>query len=168
MNAQVNVQADSTQNTQHGSSSNAVNFMRTLQQIEDSKDPAAMIALYTEESTLWKPALQQPKEGLEGASTFWQEYLTPFARIHSSFNNVIENSEGDIVLEWVGEGELEGGSPIRYTGVSLVRMVEGKVKYFRTYYDSAAFLMGKSVNDGQPTEVNPALASEVASGQTEE
>ena len=158
----------SDQDTQNGSSRNAINFMQTLQQIEDSKDPAAMIALYTEESTLWKPSLQQPLEGVPGATKFWSEYLVPFAHIHSRFNNVIENSAGDIVLEWVGEGELKSGAPIRYTGVSLVRMLEGKVEYFRTYYDSAAFLMGKSVNDGQPTEANSALVSEVASGQLEE
>ncbi len=142
--------------------------MRILQQIEDAKDPGAMVALYSDESTLWKPSLQHPKEGVEGAQSFWQEYLAPFARIHSSFNNVIENGDGDIVLEWVGEGELEGGGPIRYTGVSLVRMLEGKVKYFRTYYDSAAFLMGKSVNEEQPSATNPALVSEAASGQQKE
>ena len=158
----------SAQKTQHGSSSDAVQFMRTLQQIEDAKDPGAMVALYSDESTLWKPSLQHPKEGVQGAQSFWQEYLAPFAHIHSSFNNVIENGDGDIVLEWVGEGKLQRGGPIRYTGVSLVRMLEGKVVYFRTYYDSAAFLMGKSVNDGQPTEANPARVSEAASGQLEE
>ncbi len=156
---------NSNESLQYGSSSDAIHFVRTLQQIEEAHDPAAMVALYTEESTLWKPSLQQPKEGLEGAQTFWSEYLAPFSRIHSSFNNVIENAQGDIVLEWVGEGELERGGPIRYTGVSLVRMVEGKVKYFRTYYDSAAFLTGKSVNDEQPTAVNPALVSETDSGK---
>ena len=158
----------SGQDTRHGSSSDATRFMRTLQQIEASKDVAPMVALYGDESTLWKPSLQQPLEGVEGATKFWSEYLAPFARIHSSFNNVIENSEGDMVLEWVGEGELQRGGPIRYTGVSLVKMLEGKVKYFRTYYDSAAFLMGKSVNEEQPSANNPALVSEVVSGQLEE
>jgi len=152
----------------HGSSSDATHFMQILQQIEDSRDIAPMVALYTDESTLWKPSLQQPLEGVEGATKFWSEYLAPFARIHSSFNNVIENGEGDVVLEWVGEGELQRGGPIRYTGVSLVQMLEGKVKYFRTYYDSATFLMGKSVNEQQPSANNPALVSEVASGQLEE
>ena len=158
----------SPKDIQHGSSSNATTFMRTLQQLEDSKDVAPMVALYSDESTLWKPSIQQPVQGVEGANKFWSEYLAPFKRIHSSFNNVIENEAGDIVLEWVGEGELQRGGPIRYTGVSLVRMLEGKVVYFRTYYDSAAFLMGKSVNVEQPSATNPALVSEAASGQLEE
>ena len=44
-------------------------------------------------------------------------------------------------LEWTSEGRLPTGTAINYQGVSLLEFdAAGRVKRFRTYYDSAAFL----------------------------
>lgn len=49
-------------------------------------------------------------------------------------------SNGSAVLEWISEGTLTSGEPLKYQGVSIIETVDGKVQRFRTYYDSAAFL----------------------------
>ena len=48
--------------------------------------------------------------------------------------------DGGAALEWESEGALPTGAPIRYRGVSLLEFAGDRVKRFRTYYDSAAFV----------------------------
>jgi ketosteroid isomerase-like protein len=117
----------------------AERFMQTLQEIEQSGDVEPMVALFAEESEASNLAHSQPHRGKEGARKFWQEYLSAFKEIHSTFHNVIEG-ESAFVLEWTSEGSLPSGEPIHYPGVSIVETGGGEVRRFRTYYDSAAFL----------------------------
>ena len=120
-------------------SETAEKFMQTLQQIEENKNVEPLVSLFTEDAQLSNLATPSPLQGKDGARQFWQKYLSVFQRIHSKFTNVVE-SNGSAVLEWISEGTLTSGEPLKYQGVSIIETVDGKVQRFRTYYDSAAFL----------------------------
>lgn len=113
-------------------------FMEALKTLETAQDAATLIALFADDATLERMT-HKTYEGKADAETFWQEYLAPFATIATEFCNVTEDDDG-AVLEWVSEGSLEGGKAIRYRGVSSLGFEGERVKSFRTYYDSAAFL----------------------------
>ena len=117
----------------------AERFMRTLQEMEQSGDVEPMVELFAEEAEASNLAHREPHRGREGARTFWQEYLSAFGEVRSTFNNVVE-SESAIVLEWRSEGRLPSGEPIHYSGVSILEAEGQQVRRFRTYYDSAAFI----------------------------
>lgn len=120
-------------------SETAEKFMQTLQQIEEKKNVESLVSLFTEDAELSNLATPVPLQGKNGARQFWQKYLSVFQQIHSKFTNVVE-SDGSAVLEWISEGTLTTGEPLKYQGVSIIEKVDGKVQRFRTYYDSAAFL----------------------------
>ncbi|MBB6099204.1 limonene-1,2-epoxide hydrolase [Deinobacterium chartae] len=117
----------------------AENFMRTLQEIERQRDPQPMLAFFDEQSTLRNLGLQEPMHGLEGAQRFWQAYLDNFSEVRTDFNRVIEGPQG-IALEWESSGKLGDGRDFRYEGITVLEVDEDKVRHFRSYYDSAAFL----------------------------
>src|SRR5262245_699205 len=107
-------------------------FMGALQEAQGSGDVGALVALFADDAELSKLANDQP-------SRFWRDYLKSFYRVRSSFTHVFEGS-GTASLEWVSEGALPGGRPIRYAGVSLLEIEGDRVRRFRAYYDSAAFV----------------------------
>ncbi len=117
-------------------------FKSTLQQIEQSRDPEALVALFAEDSELINLALTEPMRGLDGARKFWSNYLSAFEAIQSTFHHTTETDK-TAVLEWVSEGTMATtGQPFNYRGVSVVEHDGAKVHRFRTYYDSAVFLPG--------------------------
>lgn len=117
-------------------------FMKTLQEIENSRDPGALVALFADDSELINLALTEPLHGTEGAQRFWTNYLAAFDKIHSDFNHVTQ-TDGTAVLEWVSQGSMAGtGQDFNYRGVSVIEHEGDKVKRFRSYYDSAVFLPG--------------------------
>lgn len=117
-------------------------FKSTLQQIERSRDPAALVALFAEDSELINLALTEPMKGVEGANKFWSNYLTAFDTIKSTFNHTTQTDK-TAILEWVSEGTMATtGQPFNYRGISVVDHDGEKVHGFRTYYDSAVFLPG--------------------------
>ena len=119
----------------------AETFMSTLQQIEQSRDPEALVQLFGENSELLNLALTEPMRGQEGARRFWTNYLAAFESIRSTFHHHL-STENDAVLEWVSEGVMTSGQPFNYRGVSVIEHADGKATKFRTYYDSAVFLPG--------------------------
>ncbi len=120
----------------------AETFMSTLQQIEQSRDPEALVALFGEDAELLNLALTEPMRGQEGARHFWTNYLKAFETIRSTFHHHL-NTDQDAVLEWVSEGVMSpSGQPFNYRGISVIEHANGKATKFRTYYDSAVFLPG--------------------------
>lgn len=67
------------------------------------------------------------------------DYLKVFDRAASRFTQVTEGN-GTAVLEWETDGVLRQGHPIHYCGVSIIETADGRVKKFRSYYDSAQFV----------------------------
>ena len=123
-------------------SNHAETFMTTLQQIEDSRDPEALVALFGEHAELLNLALTEPMKGMEGARKFWTNYLAAFEKIRSTFHHHLQTDD-KAVMEWVSEGVMAGtGQPFNYRGISVVEYDGDKVSKFRTYYDSAVFLPG--------------------------
>ncbi len=120
----------------------AETFQRTLQQIEQSRDPEALVTLFGDDAELFNLALTEPMKGVEGARRFWTNYLSAFEKIRSEFHHTI-STDKDAVLEWVSEGVMSAsGQPFNYRGVSVIEHDGAKVHRFRTYYDSAVFLPG--------------------------
>ena len=120
----------------------AETFQSTLQQIEQSRDPEALVALFGDDAELLNLALTEPMKGIEGARKFWTNYLSAFEKIRSTFHHTI-STDKDAVLEWVSEGVMaSSGQPFNYRGTSVIEHDGGKVHKFRTYYDSAVFLPG--------------------------
>ncbi len=121
-------------------SERAERFMSGLQDIEESGDVAPLVEQFADDATLSRLTQLEDWQGKEGAQKFWSEYLSAFGEIHSTFSNVVE--EGDsVILEWESKGSLPAGQPLHYRGVSVLEFDGERVQGFRTYYDSAAFVL---------------------------
>jgi ketosteroid isomerase-like protein len=112
--------------------------MDALKTYEAEGEVDALAERFTDDATLER-LTHKTYEGKEDTARFWREYLEPFEEVATEFFNVTEDDDG-AVLEWVSEGRLKGGKALRYKGVSSLSFEGDKVKSFRTYYDSAAFL----------------------------
>ena len=124
------------------SSNFAETFKSTLQQIEQSRDPEALVALFAPDAELLNLALTEPMKGTEGAHKFWANYLSAFEKIQSNFHHTADG-DNTAVLEWISEGVIAAtGQPFNYRGVSVIEHDGEKAHKFRTYYDSAVFLPG--------------------------
>jgi steroid delta-isomerase-like uncharacterized protein len=117
----------------------AEQFMRALKDAERSGDAEPLVAMFADDAEVSNLVKTEPLRGLDGTRQFWQDYLKAFERIESEFTHTTASDEG-AALEWVSEGTLPTGKPIRYRGVSILDIADGKVRRFMTYYDSAAFL----------------------------
>lgn len=117
----------------------AERFMRTLQQIEETKEVEPLVELFSETADLINLAMHHPLQGREHIRQFWQNYLSVFGQIHSRFTHV-NQGDGTITLEWISEGTSASSEPLSYRGVSILEVQDDLVQHFRTYYDSAIFL----------------------------
>lgn len=126
-------------------------FQEALQRAEASGDVEALVALFDPEAELMRLNHLEPARGQEGARRFWQGYLAQFEVVRTEFGPAVLG-EHAAAFEWLSEGTLAGGQPIRYRGVSVLEFKGEAVACLRTYYDSAAFLpAGAKVKEGQPT-----------------
>lgn len=116
----------------------AQTFMNALKQVEREREVSPLVELFGDDATLERMT-HKTYEGKGDAEAFWTEYLEPFEEVSTEFFNVTEDDE-TVVLEWQSKGTLKGGKDLSYRGVSSFDVSDGKVKSFRTYYDSAAFL----------------------------
>ena len=114
-------------------------FMTGLQEAERTRDVEPLVRLFAEDAEVESPMLRRSHRGRDGARQFWKEYLGAFGEVRSEFTDT-RRAESSAILEWKSDGTLPDGKPISYRGVSLIDFDGGKVKRFRTYYDSAAFL----------------------------
>ncbi len=117
----------------------AERFMDALRRSEKDHTPDPLVELFDEKAELRNLSGDAPETGIAGARKFWTAYLDSFGRIASTFHHVVEGPDG-IVLEWTSEGTLPDGRPIHYRGVSVLEAANDRVRRFRAYYDSAAFV----------------------------
>jgi ketosteroid isomerase-like protein len=117
----------------------AEDFMHAVQEAERTGDVGRLVEMFADDAEVTNIALKEPFRGREGARRFWDDYLKIFDRIGSNFTRVTEGG-GTAVMEWEAEGALRQGRPIRYCGVSIIETDGGRVKKFRSYYDSAQFI----------------------------
>ena len=134
-------------------SDGAQTFMDALREAERSREVAPLVALFAGDATCQNPARTAEHRGADGARRFWQDYLSAFEQVRSTFDRVSEG-DGFAALEWHSDGRLPNGGPIRYRGVSLVEFdAAGRVRRFCTYYDSAAFLPNGAKHAGDAAAV---------------
>lgn len=118
----------------------AKEFQSALQRMEQSRNVDDLAGFFSDDAELSNLGAAQGLRGMEGVRRFWQNYLQPFREVRSEFYNSFAG-DGTAALEWRSEGALTSGQPIAYRGVSILALnEEGKVREFRTYYDSAAFV----------------------------
>ena len=116
-------------------------FMRSLQEIERTGRLEPLVDLFHPDAEALNLGRAEPAQGRAQIRDFWQGYLASFREISSEFTNVIEGDGGNgAVLEWISRGALPNDEPVEYRGVSVLEIEDGKVRRFRTYYDSAVFL----------------------------
>jgi len=119
----------------------AQRFVDALQHLEQSRDVDGFVdAVFAADVELFRPEVNRRLGGRDGAREFWQQYLSQFRYIASTF--VRATQQGDLaVLEWVSEGERSSGGAITYRGVSVLDLDDqGRVRRFATYFDTAAFV----------------------------
>lgn len=114
-------------------------FIQALQQTEQTGDAGQLVEMFADDAEVSNLSLPEPLRGRAGARQFWQGYLHQFDHIRSEFRDVSE-ADGKAVLEWRAKGALRGAPPIFYRGVTLLDIEGERVRRFRSYYDSAAFL----------------------------
>jgi ketosteroid isomerase-like protein len=114
-------------------------FPRRLQSFEQDGDVEPLVELFTEDAQLSKLDDLDSASGRDGARQFWTDYRNLFSGIASTFSSTTTDGER-VVLEWVSQGKLTNGRSFRYPGVSVLDVEGDRVRGFRTYYDSAAFV----------------------------
>jgi hypothetical protein len=118
-------------------------FVRQLQEFEQSRDVEPLVALFARDTELSRLDGSGVHRGREGARDFWIAYRDQFGELSSRFTGDVR-ADGKAALEWVAEGTIataDGGTrPIRYPGVSLLEHDDAGITRFRTVYDSGPFL----------------------------
>jgi ketosteroid isomerase-like protein len=117
----------------------AEDFAEALNRLERDRDLDAFLGQFADGAVLVRPESGSQETGVDGARRFWQTYLDQFEQVRSTFGRIVDAGAVS-ELEWVGDGRLASGRPVRYAGVSLLEHDSaGKVTRFATYYDTAAF-----------------------------
>ena len=112
-------------------------FIEALWTLEETKDAGPLTALYAENASIGNVLAPDQYQGPDGAKTFWTEYRGSFETAKSKFRTVIA-SEGGAALEWTTEGTSFSGSPLSYSGVTILEIDGGKVTRSSAYFDPSA------------------------------
>jgi SnoaL-like domain len=117
-------------------------FVAALRTLEQSGDLEDMVGLSTQSTRWWSVGPGGESTGPEGARGFWERYRRAFAEIGSAFSTVTETPLR-VVLEWTSTGSHHNGSPVRYTGATVLEFDaddDETLAAVRLYYDTAATL----------------------------
>ena len=111
-------------------------FVEALRILESDGFVEQLVALFSEDSTLWSLGMENSLRGNEGAKRFWHRYRETFSTVTSEFTHsfTLENMS---VLEWSTLATLKNGKKVSYKGVSLLKIEAVKITMFRSYYDTA-------------------------------
>lgn len=112
-------------------------FIQALWTLEETKDAEPLASLYTEGALVGNMIAPDHYQGQDGARTFWTEYRGTFDAAKSKFRNVIAG-DGSAALEWTTEGTSFNGSPLSYSGVTILEIEGGKVTRSSAYFDPSA------------------------------
>jgi hypothetical protein len=116
-------------------------FVDALRALEDRGEIDDMVALAADDTRWWSTGPDQNRAGDEGAARFWRAYREAFAEIRSEFTAATE-TPGRVVLEWRSTGRHHDGSPVRYSGVTVLDLGgtpdDPVLAEVRLYFDTAA------------------------------
>ena len=120
----------------------AKRFMEALAALEESRDAEPLAGLYAETAKIGNVLAPDHFEGPDGARQIWTEYRGTFDTAASSFRNVIAG-DGRAALEWTTEGTSFEGSPVSYSGVTILEVEGELITRSAAYFDPSA--LGKQV-----------------------
>lgn len=112
-------------------------FIEALWTLEETKDAGPLTALYAENASVGNVIAPDQYQGPDGARKFWTEYRGSFDTAKSQFRNVIA-SDTSAALEWTTEGTSFNGSPLSYSGVTILEIEGDKVTRSSAYFDPSA------------------------------
>ncbi len=112
-------------------------FIQALWTLEETKDAGPLTALYADDALIGNVIAPDQHRGPDGAKTFWTEYRGSFDAAKSKFRSVIA-SDGGAALEWTTEGTSFSGSPLSYSGVTILEIEGDKVTRSAAYFDPSA------------------------------
>ena len=124
----------------------AQQFIDALRNLEKGRenDVAALVELFSDNARITNAALQlvdKEEIGRNGATHFWTEYKKTLGDCFSTFHHVT-NDDDAAGLFWTTEGTGPDGNGVKYDGVSLLEFdAEGKITFFRGYYDTRDLTM---------------------------
>lgn len=136
-------------------------FLDALHTLEADHDPGPLAALVTPDADVLSIDGHGPREGPEGMSELFTQYLDQFDRIETTFTRINEN-DAQAALEWSSDAELTGGHPVTYTGITILDHTHGAITRFRTVYDSGALLRPRA--DAHPADDTTPAAPERDAG----
>lgn len=119
----------------------AQTFIDALHKLEQGTtgDVAALVALYSNDATLNNSALDNKNTEMSGTdqiTKFWTEYKETLGDIFSKFHHVTTDEDA-AGLFWTTEGTNPAGDKVHYHGSTLLQFNdEGKIEFFRGYYDT--------------------------------
>ncbi len=111
-------------------------FIQALWTLEETKDVEPLVGLYAKDALVGNLIAPDQYSGPDGARTFWTEYRGSFDAAKSKFRNVIAG-DGSAALEWTTEGTSFNGSPLSYSGVTILEIEDGKVTRSSAYFNPA-------------------------------
>ena len=112
-------------------------FIDALWALEDTKDAGPLTALYAENALVGNVVAPEQYRGPDGAKKFWTEYRGTFDAARSEFRSVIA-SDGHAALEWTTKGTGFNGSPLEYSGVTILDIEGDKVTRSSAYFNPKA------------------------------
>ncbi len=111
-------------------------FIEALRTLESDNNIEPLAALYADNARVGNVLTPDKFQGQDGARRFWTEYRGTFDRVESRFQNVIA-ADGRAALEWTTEGTDFGGSPLRYSGVTILEADGDRLTRSCAYFDPA-------------------------------
>lgn len=115
-------------------------FVSALEKLHQDRDVEPLVELFSDDATLNKAGVPHGESGQDGARVFWLQYRDVFNDIASDFTHRVVGDDL-AYLEWTSRGSLRDGHDFEYEGVSVLESHGDTIEAFRTYYDTAAFLV---------------------------
>ncbi|PQV64344.1 SnoaL-like domain-containing protein [Abditibacterium utsteinense] len=119
----------------------AKEFIDALHALEQGRadDANQLAALFAQNATLRNAALDNKEAEIKGADQilrFWIEYKETLGEVFSRFHHVIASDKA-AGLFWTTTGVNPAGEAVNYHGSTLLQFgSEGKIEFFRGYYDT--------------------------------
>ena len=111
-------------------------FIQALWTLEETKDVEPLVGLYAKDALVGNLIAPDQYSGPDGARAFWTEYRGSLDGAKSKFRNVLAG-DGSAALEWITEGTSFNGSPLSYSGVTILEIEDGKVTRSSAYFNPA-------------------------------
>ena len=113
----------------------AQRFIDALHALEADRDAAPISALYAIGAIAGNTGTTQVHDPGE----FWVGYREGFTHIRSDFRTVVASGD-TVALEWVSTGEMEGGDPVEYEGVTMLETDGERITRSTAYFDPRALI----------------------------